>query len=1179
MKKTKRLLSMLTALAITAASFAAMVIPASAAVTAYEQDYSSGTADWTSGNEGRYTVEVTDGALAVAAVSNGNNGATVSTNANFTGKAEAGDDFTLEFDMALKGGNDQSATWFQVSSAAGNKDTSDYILRLSQITKNVNEFMINGYSAQKVTLSAEELYKFKVIRKGSNTFLEIKDAAGTDVFEKQPIFPRSADGGLSGMMLNTGRYYVSMKMDNVKVSDGAADAPEGNWYNVNINTTRYAKLDRNDNNTVFYADENGKIVIPIVPDNTTFNYTLSKTGYQEESGEINVNGAEVTVDKPLTIEESSGAEQNIYFESDWGNDAGTYSTSGRLSTMQLGTITTPALSTFSMDVEINKDEETQITWQLLNTANKDVIGLQASANGLWVFTDFNGSSSNDSDVNQSQAVGKYGNGVKLCDSYTGKYTVSFVFDRNSASEGNTGNATVKVSGTVNGEAVDVTQTIPLTQDTTNLSYMRTGKHRETATVTIDNVTVSEPNPNYINVTGDGEFAVIKDKTVTREYKASPAVVVPNETFTWTAKSAEGVDIDGVTIDQNGVLSVEDSVAAGTKVVVTATSATTATKTGSIEVTIQGVQPYTPIVEYTKAVQTGEEGQLTVTKIVDQLGDDVTEYFDPTWSIDGATVDADKESDVTFTDLPVGAATAIYATYNGKKLADVETEGVTIPDGGTLTLTAAAGTKVMLWNKLDGDDGIKPLAPAQTVENVDIGDNRAIVGSKSGKLLTNADADSGKVTVKLNITGSDQTPAEFEIVVGDFVSYGTYSDGAKIDVDSVVAEDTAITGYQVTIAKDGKLLNQSVVDKANVTENKVTVPTVQGADGAEVEVAPVYAITENIPATDSRVTFSVPADFYNITVTMTGRRADIYANEQLLVNNMLQYGETPNTEEVHDIYIKEGYANINTRDYDGSAATSVVSAIKLVKAPDIVDRKTKMYVLGDSLVCKYYNGGAGDTDEHKLLQTGWGQVLQNYIKDDIEVVDIANSGVTAVGLLGSAYSQVVESAQAGDYVVLESGYNDNQHSTMEIMKASVTTMVEGCKEKNLNIVLVSPNASQHDFKESVQFTSGMQEVATDTNTNFINLSKLSYDFLVGLYGSGESTKFTQEFALKTWNVSDRLHSTYNAANKWASIMATELGKLYPEADFVNTTYTYTFQDTDTTPNTITCQATAPAASAE
>ena len=238
---------------------------------------------------------------------------------------------------------------------------------------------------------------------------------------------------------------------------------------------------------------------------------------------------------------------------------------------------------------------------------------------------------------------------------------------------------------------------------------------------------------------------------------------------------------------------------------------------------------------------------------------------------------------------------------------------------------------------------------------------------------------------------------------------------------------------------------------------------------------------------------------------------------------------------------------------------------MVKSPSIVTRAKKIYVLGDSLACIYYNGASeGNTATHSYY-TGWGQVLQNYIKDGYEVVDLANSGATALSLSTTAITQPAISGQSGDIVLIECGYNDRTYISAAEMKAGVTSMYNDAVAAGVYPVFVTPNASEHDYKSGVAWSGNLREYASEIGADCINLDDLSYNFLNGIYGSDKTD------VKATYNVSDGLHSTYRGAQKWASIVASEMLGIDACKDAVNTSYTFIF--TDTAGNSITCQAVA------
>ena len=434
---------------------------------------------------------------------------------------------------------------------------------------------------------------------------------------------------------------------------------------------------------------------------------------------------------------------------------------------------------------------------------------------------------------------------------------------------------------------------------------------------------------------------------------------------------------------------------------------------------------------------------------------------------------------------------------------------------------------------------------------------AAVWSSSNEAVATIDAATGELTttgygntvITATITNlTAVTTLTVPVTVAKYyITADATGNSTAIDASNLIAND-AITGYQVSTSKDGKLVKQETV---------ASVPTSVDTTGADkVEVAPIFTYT-NITASTT-ATAEIPADTYNFYISeASGTHFDPYVNDQMLANNMLQGGSAVNYIAVNDIVVSEGYATLNLRD---AASNSKAGKITIVKSPSIVDRTKKVYVLGDSLVCIYANGG----DASHNYQTGWGQVLQSYLTDEYEVVDLGNSGVTAEGLAGSAITQVAQSGKSGDVMILESGYNDRSYSTQDKMLAAVTYMYNEATAAGVDVVLTPPNASQHDYKAGVSWGGVMKTAADNTGAKYIDLGTLSYNFLYGTYGSNTD-------AVKaSYNVSDGLHANYNGANKFASIVAGGLIDV-GLGDMVNTEYTYTF--TDSLGNTITCQAAA------
>lgn len=258
----------------------------------------------------------------------------------------------------------------------------------------------------------------------------------------------------------------------------------------------------------------------------------------------------------------------------------------------------------------------------------------------------------------------------------------------------------------------------------------------------------------------------------------------------------------------------------------------------------------------------------------------------------------------------------------------------------------------------------------------------------------------------------------------------------------------------------------------------------------------------------------------------------------------------------DIKVKNGTINVSMTD-----GSTMLDYVEFTKHPSFYDRQQRVYIIGDSLACIYYGSFEQEVGGGRA---GWGQQLPDYLK--VPVTDLANSGQYAAGLYRTAFPSVIENGEEGDILLIECAYNDRNYSTRSEMTECVKDMIRQCREVGITPILVTPNASKHDYKPSVAWSSYLLDIAADTGCQYIDLSKESYDFLYSLYGDDKDNVVTMNYNLTAVG-GDTLHSSYAGAYKWASIVAQGL-KTLGYGDIVNTEFKYEF--TDTLGNNITAQ---------
>lgn len=1180
MNNKKKLLSIITALAITASAFTGFAVTAIAentdeqpisadseitladettsteAVTEdeqseaveladdsdvyFEQNYDAADArvDWVSPNM----------KSAITLVDDGNGGKMVDTthiaSANSRGQyllfgdLAAGSKYVVEFDMAFAASDSQGSQFAVLGSDYAYKEQNEnygcesgYILKMDAPANAASWAITN--STKTIPTGIENMYHYKVVVNGTTAYLTV--TKGSETVVDNEIMPVNGAGGIKGLYYVSGRYTAHMQIDNIKLRKPTdSEIPDTTYYTATINTTRYATMVTDDN--TYYADATGKIEIPLLTSGTEINYTLKKVGYNDVTGTISIDSDNVTQDKPLALKDSDV----LFMESDFGNKDGAYiSASGsRGDSISLGSENLSDLTNISVDMNFagfgSYLSGSQKVWYI-DTDGGKLVGLQFSANGLYAWTGWTGSAG----MNAYDDIGKYTNGALLSsDLPSGDFTVNFVVDKNSKA------ITVSYN--------DTSVSLPYTINATAVTGLGTGLYRYLGELQTKEIKATTPNRDYLAINGVSGVAKVSGKIITREYQKSETVINDGETFTWALSRKDGKAMTGITIE-NGVLSVADTAEPG-KITITCTGSSSASKTASKDVVIGDFQSLSLKADGPQAYTStdNEKGKYVLTSAVDSFGDEVLSLLsDVKWTSSNTDVATITEAG-ELTVVGSGSTTVTATVTNGTAVSKI-TIPVTV-DTYYINADATGDSTVVDTTKIVSGDNIKKY------------------------LVTTATAD-GTLVKQTQVDAADVVAARVTKTAENGVKIiATYENGLlKGIVQADVEKGTEITAENTTTTKVfywTSLAEMNPIALTTEAAGSKTI-TVDTTGAAKVEIAPIFETSMN-------TLLAVPSDSYNVTITANnGRRTDVYVNDQMMFNNINQGSDNwtigRNVAEstdytVHDIVVTQGYAKFNYRD-DQSSGTTITN-VKFSKSPSIVTRTKKVYVIGDSLVANYY--GTAPKGKEGLVRTGWGQVLENYISG-AEVVNLGNSGAWATGMKADAFTNVLGSAQPGDIMVLESGYNDKVHSNEADMKAAVTDMLTTANDMGLTTFLVTPNASYHDYEEDVIYSAAIRTVAEEvTSTNLIDLAKKSYAFLNDKYGALDNA--ARRYVLvgdkdnagiynnAVWNEDNSkisgdkgLHSTNNAANCWAAIIAQGLYDNEATRNVVDTNYKYTFND--------------------
>ncbi|MGM9936658.1 MAG: hypothetical protein ACI38A_04885 [Candidatus Ornithomonoglobus sp.] len=639
-------------------------------------------------------------------------------------------------------------------------------------------------------------------------------------------------------------------------------------------------------------------------------------------------------------------------------------------------------------------------------------------------------------------------------------------------------------------------------------------------VTVEYIGISYPDKNSLVINGSNKVSSVAEGRTYAEYSVTPAYLVPDAKAVF---SVEGND--GVTIDENGKMTVAGGLDAGTVTVISEYDGIKTAKTVEIV-------PNPKVDSFD--INTGEfpnlytTSKLDITNIKDEFGN--------------------------LLEVPVKDFNSVLSGGFENRAA--------VTQNGIITAQSCGETAVSfnIFTGADNEELFSAPIEQYYISGITTGNAQYI----RSEIKENA-VDSYKInysdgtseSIELTDIPAATVKENCSAVISSYDDKGALISSVKHAVkagDTVEVSDSSKTVYLYSGSGFFKVTEADTTLKGFKIEHKA---------GLKFEIAPVYKFTDIGDTAEPECLEQFFTDgCYDITFKKAeAARGDIYVNGTMVGNNVDQADADRKVFDgalytAEDVNITGGKISVSMTD-----GSTMLDYVTVTKKPEFYERPQRVYVIGDSLACAYY----GDFEQEVGGgRAGWGQQLPDFLK--VPVTNLANSGQFAAGLYATAFPGVIANAQEGDILLIECAYNDRAYSTRDEMISCVKSMIEECREKGIIPILVTPNASAHDYKPSVVWSSYLRDIAVDTDCQLIDLSQKSYDLLYSIYGDDADGNITKNFNL-TEVGGDTLHSSYAGAYVWASVVAQGLKDL-GYGDIVNTDFKYTF--TDTIGNEITAQ---------
>ncbi len=211
---------------------------------------------------------------------------------------------------------------------------------------------------------------------------------------------------------------------------------------------------------------------------------------------------------------------------------------------------------------------------------------------------------------------------------------------------------------------------------------------------------------------------------------------------------------------------------------------------------------------------------------------------------------------------------------------------------------------------------------------------------------------------------------------------------------------------------------------------------------------------------------------------------------------------------------------------------------------------KVYLIGDSTMSV--------KEVRAYPETGWGMPFQYFFDTSVVVDNRAKNGRSTGSFLAeNRWQPVVDSLQAGDYVFIQFGHNDEvetkkTYTTPETFKANLVRYVTETREKEAHPVLLTPVARRrfdkagHIVGTHEQYSEIVRTVAKEQQVPLIDLDKKSQALLqqLGVEKSKLLFNWLQpgEHPNYPEGVEDNTHFNELGARKMAELVLAEIRAL-------------------------------------
>ena len=212
---------------------------------------------------------------------------------------------------------------------------------------------------------------------------------------------------------------------------------------------------------------------------------------------------------------------------------------------------------------------------------------------------------------------------------------------------------------------------------------------------------------------------------------------------------------------------------------------------------------------------------------------------------------------------------------------------------------------------------------------------------------------------------------------------------------------------------------------------------------------------------------------------------------------------------------------------------------------------KIYLLGDS-TCQTNN-------EDTYPQTGWGQLLNLFINENYEVVNLAKNGRSTKSFIDEGlFDTCKNNLKENDIVIIQFGHNDEKDDVLRhtdpysTYQENLSYFIDTARENKAIPILIS-SIYRRSFDENGklklnshgEYPTAMKDLANKKNVLFIDMCQITFDWLTSL-GDENSKQYFMNFGPNIYNnyldgKEDNTHLRYEGALLICQMIVYQLSK--------------------------------------